>query len=94
MADITRQTITIANAGKLIVFIGGLTGLFYGIKTEQQSIKDEIRLMINDYKAEDRVLNLKIETNEKRDDRQDNDIKFLTERCQGILPESPRRRNR
>lgn len=92
MTDITKQKIGIANVAKIIVFLGGLSGLFYGLKIEQQSIKDEIKLMINDYKGEDKIIHLKIENNERRDDRQDEDMKFLVEKLEGVIPEAPKRK--
>lgn len=94
MADITNQTITIANAAKLVVFVAGLSGLYYGIKNENQSIRDEIKMMVNDYKAEDRVINLRIENNEKRDDKQDDALRLIVEKMEAIMPERPRLRNR
>lgn len=95
MADVTRQTITVANAAKLLVFLMGLSGLYYGLKSDQQALRDEIKLMISDYKGEDRLINLRIENNDRHDDKQDEALKLLVDKTEAIIPEGPRiRRSR
>jgi predicted metal-dependent hydrolase len=90
MADITRQTLTLVNVGKLAVLLVSMTGLYWGLRLDNQHLKDDIRVMINDYKSADKVHDIYISNIQDKNNEQDKSINWLTERVSGLIPEEPR----
>jgi hypothetical protein len=95
MAELGKTLISIENVIKLFTLLMGFSGVVWTLKTDNQSLRNEVMMAVQAYKAADEKIEFRIDALSKNDERQDKDIDALTNNMFALIPEGqPKLRNR
>lgn len=94
MAEVSeKKLISIENTAKLITLVLGFYTVLYNLKMDNERLRSEVLTAISDYKNADKILDLRLSACEKRDDNQDKNIRIVTDKLIGLIPEKVKMKN-
>lgn len=95
MSELGKTLISFENAIKAFTLLIGFSGVIWTLKMDNQSLKTDVMMAVQAYKAADEKIELKLEVLSKNDERQDKDIDVLTNNIFALMPEDqPKIRSR
>ena len=86
-----KTLISLENVAKLFVIVSTAASIIYSMKLQNQQLRNDIVAAINGYKAEDRILDLRITACELTNKDNKKNIDFIYHKLVGLIPEKVKR---